>query len=60
MRVEDEQKLALFRGHAIDGQLQAGDDAHEVARFGPDELPPMEEIAFSTHRQALHDWKQAR
>lgn len=52
--------LALFRGHVIDGQLQAGDDALEVARFGPDELPPMAEIAFSTHRQALHDWKQAR
>lgn len=52
--------LVLFRGHATDGELRAGDDAAEVGRFGPDELPPMAEIAFNTHRQALHDWKQAK
>ncbi len=52
--------LVLFRGHVVGGELRAGDDAEEVARFGPDELPPMQEIAFSTHRQALHDWKKAR
>ena len=52
--------LVLFRGHAVDGELQAGDDAAEVGRFGPDDLPPITDIAFDTHRQALHDWKQAR
>lgn len=52
--------LVLFRGHGAGGVLRAGDDAAEVARFGPDELPPMGEVAFNTHRQALHDWKKAR
>lgn len=52
--------LVLFSGHAVGGEMQAGDDADEVGQFGPDELPPMEEIAFSTHRQALHDWKEAK
>ncbi|MBS1253260.1 MAG: NADH pyrophosphatase [Anaerolineales bacterium] len=52
--------LVLFSGHVVGGEMRAGDDADEVGRFGPDELPPMERIAFSTHRQALHDWKQAK
>lgn len=52
--------LVLFRGHVVGGELRAGDDAAEVGRFGPDELPPAAEIAFSTHRQALHEWKQAK
>lgn len=52
--------LVLFSGHAVGGELRAGDDADEVALFGPDELPSMEEIAFSTHRLALHDWRQAK
>jgi ADP-ribose pyrophosphatase YjhB (NUDIX family)/predicted GNAT family acetyltransferase len=52
--------LVLFMGHVIGGELRAGDDAADVALFGPDKLPPPEEIAFDTHRQALHDWKQAK
>lgn len=52
--------LVLFSGHAVGGTLRAGDDAVAVARFSPDTLPPMDEIAFSTHRQALHDWKEAQ
>ena len=52
--------LVLFSGHAFDGEMRAGDDAAEVDRFSPDGLPAMEEIAFSTHRQALQDWKQAK
>lgn len=50
--------LVLFRGHVVGGEIRAGDDAMEVRRFAPDELP--ENIAFASHRQALHDWKRAR
>jgi ADP-ribose pyrophosphatase YjhB (NUDIX family) len=52
--------LILYAAHATGGQLQAGDDAREVRTFAPDELPPDEQIAFRTHRQALHDWRRAR
>lgn len=50
--------LVLYAGHVVGGQLAAGDDALEVGLFAPDELP--EDIAFRTHRQALHDWRKAR
>lgn len=52
--------LVLFSGHVVGGELQAGDDAVEVRCFGPDELPPTEEIAFNTHWQVLRRWKQAK
>jgi len=50
--------LVLFRGHVVGGEIRAGDDAEEVRRFGPEELP--ENIAFATHREALREWKKAR
>jgi 8-oxo-dGTP diphosphatase len=52
--------LILYSGHIVGGELSAGDDAQEVRTFAPDDLPPDEEIAFRTHRQALHDWRRAR
>jgi ADP-ribose pyrophosphatase YjhB (NUDIX family)/predicted GNAT family acetyltransferase len=52
--------LILYSGHVTGGQLRAGDDAREVRAFAPHELPPDEQIAFRTHRQALHDWRRAR
>lgn len=52
--------LILYSGHTVGGALRAGDDAQEVRTFAPDELPPESEIAFRTHRQALHDWRLAR
>jgi 8-oxo-dGTP diphosphatase len=52
--------LILYAAHTIGGQLRAGDDAEEVQTFAPDELPPDPQIAFRTHRQALHDWRRAR
>jgi 8-oxo-dGTP diphosphatase len=52
--------LILYSAHTVGGELCAGDDAQEVRTFAPDELPPDEQIAFRTHRQALHDWRRAR
>ena len=48
--------LAVYEAHRVGGTLVAGDDASEVAFFGPDELPA--EIAFQAHRRALSDWRQ--
>jgi ADP-ribose pyrophosphatase YjhB (NUDIX family) len=50
--------LLLYAAHVTGGELQAGDDAVEAAFFAPEDLP--DDIAFSTHRQALRDWCRAR
>ncbi len=52
--------LILYSGHTTGGELRAGDDAQDVQAFAPEELPPDDQIAFRTHRQALHDWRRAR
>ena len=36
--------------------LQPGDDANETYLFSPEELPPMEEIAFRTNREIIISW----
>ncbi len=45
--------IIFFRARAIGGELQAGDDAREVALFAPDKLP---RLPFRTHRQAMSRW----
>ena len=50
--------LVLYAAHAIGGELRAGDDAIEAALFPPEGIP--EDVAFTTHRQALRDWYRAR
>ncbi len=52
--------LILYRAHVVGGTLQPGDDAEDARWFAPHELPPWHEIAFSTHRDALRRWLQAR
>ncbi len=44
--------------HAIveGGQLSMGDDAAQVAFFGPHELP--DHLAFASTRRALHRWRR--
>ena len=52
--------LILYRAHVVGGELRPGDDAMDARWFSPYDLPPEEEIAFSTHRDALRRWLQAR
>lgn len=52
--------LILYAAHVIGGALRAGDDALEVGWFTLETLPPDDQIAFQTHRQALHEWSRAR
>jgi ADP-ribose pyrophosphatase YjhB (NUDIX family)/ribosomal protein S18 acetylase RimI-like enzyme len=54
---QDRGVLLVYAARALGGTLEAGDDAVAAGWFGPDELP---EIAFRTHREALHKWRQAR
>jgi len=44
--------LVLYRGHAVGGELRAGDDAEEVRFFPLSDLPP---IAFEAHRKTLRE-----
>jgi 8-oxo-dGTP diphosphatase len=48
-----------FQGQVNGGSLRAGDDASVARFFVPDELPPMEAIAFDSHRLALERWRTA-
>lgn len=47
--------IILYRAVVDSGELQAGDDASEVAFFAPDELP--RDIAFTSTRRALLHWR---
>jgi ADP-ribose pyrophosphatase YjhB (NUDIX family) len=47
-----------YRGRLTAGQAPtAGDEMLEVAVFAPDQVP---ELAFSSHRQALTEWRRIR
>ncbi len=50
--------LMLYAAHALGGELAAGDDASDARFFAPDALPPENQIAFSTHREALAEWRR--
>ncbi|MCD6289142.1 MAG: GNAT family N-acetyltransferase [Anaerolineae bacterium] len=52
--------LILYSAHVVGGTLHAGDDAADAVWFTPETLPPEEEIAFWTHRQALREWRRVR
>jgi ADP-ribose pyrophosphatase YjhB (NUDIX family) len=48
--------IILYRATVVGGALEAGDDASEVAFFTAEGLPPVEQIGFASHRQALREW----
>ncbi len=51
--------LVLYGAKIIGGEARAGSDSREVRFYAPDEIP-FEQLAFSTHVEALTRWKSAR
>jgi len=49
-----------YRARVSGGVLRAGDDAGAARFFAPDDLPPVEEIAFEGHRLTLTRWRAAQ
>ncbi|GAB4476754.1 MAG: NUDIX domain-containing protein [Anaerolineae bacterium] len=55
----DDPKAAiviLFEARITGGQLTASDDVVEARFFGPDEIPPPEELAFTSTRLLISRW----
>jgi ADP-ribose pyrophosphatase YjhB (NUDIX family) len=46
-----------WTARVLGGEAQAADDVTELAWFGPDELPPAEELAFHI-AEVLATWRQ--
>jgi 8-oxo-dGTP diphosphatase len=47
----------VYRGRITAGTVQPGDDASAARFFGPEELPPPDQIAFPGHAETLRLWK---
>ena len=47
-----------WTARAVSGDARAADDVAELRWFGPDELPPDDEIAFANVVQVLRAWRQ--
>jgi ADP-ribose pyrophosphatase YjhB (NUDIX family) len=45
-----------YRARAVGGTLQPADDAAEARFFARENLPPLDELAFKSHRQLLARW----
>jgi len=48
--------LVLYAARVIGGELRGGSDSVQARFFALDEIP-VEQLAFSTHRDALAKWK---
>ena len=48
--------LVLYAARVVGGEPRPGSDSVQVKFFAPDEIP-VEELAFSTHREALAKWR---
>ena len=49
--------LIIYRGEIVGGQAKPMDDVIELGLFGPDDLPPDDQIAFESNRQVLRRWQ---
>ncbi|MEJ2210580.1 MAG: NUDIX domain-containing protein [Anaerolineae bacterium] len=47
-----------YRATVVGGTLEPADDAAEARFFGREDLPPLDEIAFASHRQLLAQWRR--
>ena len=52
--------LILYQGRITGGTLAAMDDLTDLAFFSPDSLPPDEELAFESNRNALRRWREEK
>jgi 8-oxo-dGTP diphosphatase len=50
--------VILYAGRATGGRLTPADDVSEAHFFRPHELPPDEQIAFASNREALAMWRR--
>ena len=48
--------LVLYRARIVGGQARPGSDTTEVKFFAPSDIP-FDEIAFTTHQEALRRWQ---
>jgi 8-oxo-dGTP diphosphatase len=48
--------VIVYRGEIVEGTLNAGDDAQDVAFFTPEGIPP---IAFQVTRTILNQWRSS-
>lgn len=49
-----------YRASVASGTPRPADDAAEVHFFAPEDLPPLDEIAFGSHRRLLAWWREGR
>jgi ADP-ribose pyrophosphatase YjhB (NUDIX family) len=49
--------LILYWGEIVGGQARPMDDIVEIGLFTPADLPPDDQIAFESNRQALQRWQ---
>ena len=47
-----------WEARIVSGTMQAADDVSELRWFSPDELPPPDELAFTTFADALAAWRE--
>lgn len=47
----------FYEAEWVAGEPAAADDAAALAWFAPDELPPLDQVAFDCCRRALADWR---
>lgn len=55
----DDVVLVVYTGQVSAGTLCAGDEELEAAWFGPDDIPPADQLGFWSTVQAISEWRSA-